>query len=68
MQIGDENLHLVRSVLDEIFGRENFVVVINFVTANAQTGSLLENNCDYMVWYARKNGSDEIPNPVFAKI
>src|SRR4051812_49188173 len=32
VQIGDENVHLVRSVLDEIFGSENFVSQIAFAT------------------------------------
>jgi adenine-specific DNA-methyltransferase len=53
VQISDENLHHVTEVMSEVFGPENFVVVINFVTANAQTGNLLENNCDYLVWFAR---------------
>lgn len=53
VQISDENIHRVRAVCDEIFGAENFVCIINFVTANAQTGKLLENNCNYVVWYAR---------------
>ncbi len=30
VQIGDENVHLVRSVLDEVFGSENFVSLITF--------------------------------------
>ena len=30
MQIGDENVHLVRCVLDEVFGSENFVALITF--------------------------------------
>src|SRR5205814_6015909 len=32
VQIGDENVHLVRSVLDEVFGSEGFVACINFQT------------------------------------
>src|SRR5207245_2447368 len=30
VQIGDENVHLVRSVLDEVFGSENFASLISF--------------------------------------
>ena len=30
VQIGDENVHLVRSLLDEVFGSENFVSLITF--------------------------------------
>ena len=32
VQIGDENVHLVRSLMDEVFGAENFVSLITFVT------------------------------------
>ena len=32
VQIGDENVHRVRSVMDEVFGEENFISRINFVT------------------------------------
>jgi adenine-specific DNA-methyltransferase len=53
VQISDQNLHLVRCVCDEIFQTNNFVCVINFITANAQTGKLIENNCNYLIWYAR---------------
>jgi adenine-specific DNA-methyltransferase len=53
IQISDENLHRVRAVADEIFGAAHFVCVINFVTANAQTGRLIENNCNYLIWYAK---------------
>jgi adenine-specific DNA-methyltransferase len=53
IQISDENIHLVRCVCDDIFKADNFVCVINFVTANAQTGKLIENNCNYIIWYAK---------------
>jgi adenine-specific DNA-methyltransferase len=53
VQIGGENLHHVRELMGEIFGENNFITVINFVTANAQTGTLLEDNCDYLLQYGR---------------
>jgi Adenine specific DNA methylase Mod len=31
VQIGDENVHLVRSVLDEVFGSQNFVCLLSFL-------------------------------------
>ena len=53
VQIGDENVHLVRSVLDEIFGPDNAVVQIVF-RKKAGTGSaLLEGVADYILWYAK---------------
>jgi hypothetical protein len=56
-QIGDENLHLVRSLLDEIFGSENFCMQIVFAKASAQSSDLLPGVNDYLLWYARDKGS-----------
>jgi adenine-specific DNA-methyltransferase len=58
VQIGDENVHLVRSLLDEVFGSENFVSLITFKKTSA-VGSfaggtnVIASTCDYIVWYAR---------------
>lgn len=57
VQIGDENVHLVRSLLDEIFGSENFVVQIAIQKTGSQTGTFLQSNVDYIVWYAREISS-----------
>ena len=53
VQIGDENVHLVRSLMDEVFGDSNFVCVITFTKATAQTSRLLSNSSDYILWFAR---------------
>ena len=53
VQIGDENVHLVRSLMDEVFGRENYVAQITFVTTSSQTSDLLSSTYDYIVWYAK---------------
>lgn len=53
VQIGDENLHLVRSVLDEVFGSENMSAVITVVKTSAQEDLLLPSVCDYVLWYAK---------------
>lgn len=52
VQIGDANLHLVRSLLDEVFGRNNFVSQISFRTTSGATGDLLPGTVDYVLWYA----------------
>ena len=54
VQIGDENVHLVRCVLDEVFGSENFVSQISFVKTTGFAGLRLSNVADYIVWYAKK--------------
>ena len=58
IQIGDQNVHVVRNLLDEVFGPENFVTVIPFKKtggAGSQQGgtSALAAVCDYIVWYAK---------------
>lgn len=58
VQIGDDNVHLVRSLLDEVFGSENYVSLITYKTtsgASSPTGSTnaLANITDYIVWYAK---------------
>jgi adenine-specific DNA-methyltransferase len=54
VQIGDENLHRARTVLDEVFGSENFVAVITFKKTAGQTARYIPGTCDYLIWYARK--------------
>jgi len=58
VQIGDDNIHLVRSLLDEVFGSENFVSLISFKTtsgAGSFSGgtNVLASVNDYIVWYAK---------------
>ena len=55
VQINDANVHLIRNVMDEVLGSENFVAQIAFVTTTSQTSDTLPGVCDYVVWYA-KNG------------
>ena len=53
VQIGEENVHRVRAVLDEIFGAENFVVNIAVQKTGSQTGSYLQSNIDCVLWYRK---------------
>jgi len=52
VQIGDENIHLVRSLMDETFGSSNFVSLITYVTTGGTTGGLLPGTADFILWYA----------------
>lgn len=54
VQIGDENLHLVRCLMDEVFGRENFVAVITFQTAASQNTNTIPRLFDHLLWYSRE--------------
>jgi len=53
VQINDENLHLVRCLLDEVFGRENFVAVVAFRTRSTSTAIYLPVLNDYLLFYAK---------------
>jgi adenine-specific DNA-methyltransferase len=54
MQIGDENVHRLRSVLDEVFGEANFIAEISFRTTSSFTTSMLSRSVDLILWYAKK--------------
>src|SRR5665647_2396463 len=53
VQIGDENVHLVRAVMDEVFGSENFVSLIAFRKTTVQATELLTTMDDFLLWYAK---------------
>ena len=53
VQIGDENVHLVRSVLDEVFGAENFLSLVTVRKTGGTTGEYLPGTNDYVLWYCR---------------
>ena len=54
VQISDDNVHLVRLLLDEVFGSSNFCSLISFQKTTSQTASLLSTVADYLVWYAKE--------------
>jgi adenine-specific DNA-methyltransferase len=53
VQISDENVHHVREILDELFGKENFMGQIAFIKTAALAGKHLSSNYDYILWYAK---------------
>ena len=53
VQIGDENVHRVRAVMDEVFGEENFVVAIKFSKTSGLGGKYLDETFDYLIWFAK---------------
>ncbi len=53
VQIGEENLHLVRALMGEIFGEDNFVTVIAFAKTVGSTSKYVGGMLDYIVWFAK---------------
>ena len=53
VQISDENVHLVRNLMDEVFGSENFVSQIIYTKTGGFSTETIGNVADYIVWYAK---------------
>ena len=53
VQIGDENVHRVQAVMEEVFGAANFVSLIKFRKTSSLGGAFLDDPYDYIVWFAR---------------
>ena len=67
VQIGDENVHRVRAVMDEVFGDENCVTEILVKKKGSQKGGTLDPVNDFILWYgksAKASGQIKI-RPVF---
>lgn len=53
VQMNQETAHLVRNVLDEVFGARNFVSMIAFTKTGGQSSTLLGGIYDVLLWYAK---------------
>lgn len=53
VQISDENVHHVKELMDEVFGRENFISLISFRTKIPLRTTHIPGIADYIVWYAK---------------
>jgi adenine-specific DNA-methyltransferase len=67
VQIGDENVHRVRSVMDEVFGDENCVVLISVTKTSSASTDLLPGVNDFILWYARDRKLVKYRQPYLAK-
>ena len=53
VQIGDENVHRVRAVMDEVFGEENFASIISIRKTTSEGSNLIGSTTDFVLWYAK---------------
>jgi len=53
VQIGDENVHRVRALMDEVFGADCHCAQIGFLKTTGQSGGAIPGVLDYLLWYAR---------------
>ncbi|MDE2916223.1 MAG: site-specific DNA-methyltransferase [Paracoccaceae bacterium] len=57
VQMGDENVHRVRAVMDEVFGETNFLSEIVTKKSGGMGQAQIDNVVDFILWYARDRES-----------
>ena len=57
VQIGDENVHRVRALMDEVFGEANAISLISYPTSVGLGSQFVENVNNYIVWYTKNRES-----------
>ena len=67
VQIGDENVHRVRALMDEIFGESNFVGQISFAKTSGYATNFLTGVCDYILWYGKNKQVTKFRQPLVRK-
>ena len=60
VQIGDENVHRIRALMDEVFGEDHHVNTIAFKKKSATYNT--ESVFDYVVWYCKSRGDIKVRN------
>ena len=68
VQIGDENAHRVRALLDEVFGEKNYCSQISIEKTRSQTSELIAPVCDFLLWYARKKDNVKYRSLISEKV
>ncbi len=67
VQIGDENVHRVRAVMDEVFGEENFVAQIAFQKSGGSTDAGIETITDNLLWFSKNRETLKVRNLIEPK-
>ncbi|HWP26303.1 MAG TPA: site-specific DNA-methyltransferase [Xanthobacteraceae bacterium] len=67
VQIGDENVHRVRALMDEVFGEKNFISLISIQTTTGFETNYLGNMSDFVLWYARDKEKGKFRAPLYLK-
>lgn len=68
VQIGDENVHRVRALMDEVFGEENFISLITVAKTGGQPGDGIPNVSDHIVWFSRDRRKTKLRSIFLDKI
>ena len=57
VQIGDENVHRVRAVMDEVFGAGHFVAELKFKTTGGHSSQFVASVFDTILWYGKSSST-----------
>ena len=57
LQIGDKNVHRIRTVMDEVFGEDNFCAFIPFQKTSGGSDTFISSDLDYLLWYAKNRAN-----------
>jgi adenine-specific DNA-methyltransferase len=68
VQISDENVHLVRSLMDEVFGSDNFISQISFAKTTGQETLQLANVSDFLIWYGKDASKTKVRQLLLPKV
>jgi len=68
VQIGDQNVHRVRAVMDEVFGDANFVCEIVCAKTSSSSEDLLSGVADYLLWFSKNKGSAKYRSLFYPKV
>lgn len=67
VQIGDENVHRIRVLLDEVFGESNFVALIVYRTTTGKASAALDSTRDFVLWFAKSIEHLKFRRPWFTR-
>ena len=67
VQIGDENVHRVRALMDEVFGESSFIAQISFAKTSGYATNFLTGVCDYLLWYGKSRENTKFRQPYNVK-
>ncbi len=67
VQIGDENVHRVRALMDEVFGETNFVSQIVYRTTTGKASAALDSTRDFVLWFAKSLQNMKFRRPWFER-
>lgn len=68
VQIGDENVHRVRAVMDEVFGEANFISLLVYKTTTSSSSKYIDQTNDYIVWFSKNSARTKYRPMLSSKI